>query len=306
MIILNNDEVTAKQLRANFFTVFIILCFATIIFRASDFLISEDFFAQEQLINEYIISDIPENPEELTDGPEIFEYTQKIETPPTPTHGLSRFFDKLYQVERGFDIVLRIAYHGDSMIEDNHTVNAVRRNFERRFGQDFIVIDNYAVRGSSGLSLLKQDFADAPDYDLIILQYGANVLSSGRSTYKWYGDRMIKVIEHLRRSFSQADILVVSSADKAAKYGNEIATDTLVYSLIRSQEDYANATNSGFINIFDLMGGAGTMADWVRRTPPLGARDFIHLSPAGSRKIGNALYEQLENEYEDYKANRSD
>ncbi|MDR0304496.1 MAG: hypothetical protein LBH98_07000 [Chitinispirillales bacterium] len=173
--------------------------------------------------------------------------------------------------------------------------------------QNGIFVDNFSIRGSSGLPLIYLDkplmnaFQKKFDYDLIILQFGANVIKSDIKKYKWYSEKMTKVVEHIRECFPQADILIISAADKAAKYGNKIQTDSLIYPLLRSQREYALTTNSSFINLFKIMGGEGTMAKWVNEYPPLGAKDFIHFSPTGAKIIANAVYEKLEEEYQNYK-----
>ena len=180
------------------------------------------------------------------------------------------------------------------------------------FGMDFsaqngVYVDNFSIRGSSGLPLvhlnksLMNTFQKYFNYDLIILQFGANVIKPDIKKYKWYCDKMINVVKHIRECFPEADILVISAADKAAKYAAEIKTDTLIYPLLRSQREYASVTNSSFINLFQIMGGEGTMAQWVNREPPLGAKDFIHFSPSGAKILGNAIYEKLEEEYQSYK-----
>ena len=170
-----------------------------------------------------------------------------------------------------------------------------------------VFIDNFALRGSSGLPLihlnknLMNAFQQKYNYDLVVLQFGANVIRPDVANYRWYSDRMSGVVRHFRKCFPNADILVISAADKAARYGSEIKTDTLVYSLLRSQKEYASATNASFIDLFSAMGGEGTMAKWIAADPPLGARDFIHFSPAGARIIANAIFDKLEEEFEIFK-----
>jgi len=204
---------------------------------------------------------------------------------------------------------LRINGVGDSIVLefiDAQNIPFFGINFSQSKG---VYIDNFSVRGSSGLPLihLEKDIMNAFhksfDYDLVILQFGANVIRQDVKTYKWYSEKMVKVVEHLRECFPGADVLVISAADKAAKYGAEIKTDSLVYPLLRSQREYANITNSGFINLFQLMGGEGTMAQWVSMDPPLGSKDLVHFSYPGTNIIANKIYEKLDSQYRNYKKN---
>jgi len=174
-------------------------------------------------------------------------------------------------------------------------------------GDNGVNIDDFALRGSSGLPLaslstgLMNAFQREFGYDLLILQFGANVLQSNVTKYKWYEDRMTKVVNHLKKCFPGADILVISQADKATKYGTEMKTDTTLAALLRAQERYARNTGAAFINLFQLMGGEGKMLEWADAKPSLAAPDYTHFNAAGAKKIAGLIYERLNREYEDFK-----
>lgn len=171
-------------------------------------------------------------------------------------------------------------------------------------------IDNYSLRGNSGLplSVLSTGLMNSFDsklggYDLIILHYGANVLSVGAKSFDWYERNMTRVVEHLRRCFPNADILVISTADKATKIEEEMKTDPGVYILLKAQKNYARKTGSGFINLFSLMGGDGSMAKWVDEYQWAG-KDYTHFSAKGSQKIAGFIYKELIKGYDKYKDER--
>jgi len=171
-------------------------------------------------------------------------------------------------------------------------------------------IDNYSLRGNSGLplSVLSTGLMNSFDsklggYDLIILHYGANVLSVGAKSFDWYERNMTRVVEHIRRCFPNADILVISTADKATKIEEEMKTDPGVYILLKAQKNYARKTGSGFINLFSLMGGDGSMAKWVDEYQWAG-KDYTHFSAKGSQKIAGFIYKELIKGYDKYKAER--
>ena len=68
-----------------------------------------------------------------------------------------------------------------------------------------VVVDNYSLRGHSGLSLERLDSASCAafrlirPYDLIILQYGLNVARDSVMNYDWYAQRMLKAIAQVKR-----------------------------------------------------------------------------------------------------------
>lgn len=168
-------------------------------------------------------------------------------------------------------------------------------------------VDNFSIRGNSGLplSLLSKDLMNAFDrvlqYDLIVLHYGANVLNYGTTDYSWYKKAMTNVVNHLKQCFPNADILIISTADKSNKIDQLMKTSPAVLPLIKAQKEYANETGSGFINLYSLMGGDGSMVQWVEQKPALANKDYTHFSIKGAHKIGGLIYDDLQKGYYEYK-----
>ncbi|WP_298952098.1 hypothetical protein [uncultured Nonlabens sp.] len=182
------------------------------------------------------------------------------------------------------------------------------------YGIDFsdatgIAVDGFSSRGNSGLPLSilnigqMRKFDQVLSYDLIILQFGANVLTHKSKNYNWYSSRMTKVIHHLQQAFPDADILILGTADKGTKFENIIKTDTSVVKLLRAQQHYAAKTESGFMSLFHLMGGVNTMPIWTDQK--LANDDFTHFSSRGSRKIGRMIYGSLMEDYSAFAKARS-
>jgi lysophospholipase L1-like esterase len=174
------------------------------------------------------------------------------------------------------------------------------------YGVDFsnhtgIAVDGFSNRGNSGLPLSLLDISQLQmfdknfSYDLIILQFGANVLAIKSKNYNWYKSRMTKVVHHLKQAFPEADILILGTADKGTKFEGAVKTDSSVVKLLRSQQGYALKTESNFISLFHLMGGVNSMPIWTDQK--LANNDYTHFSPQGSRKIGRMIYGELMDGY---------
>lgn len=173
-------------------------------------------------------------------------------------------------------------------------------------------IDNFSSRGNSGLPLslletsLMQNFEKKlGKYDLIVLHFGANVLNYGSLNYSWYVKGMTKVIHQLKTCFPNASILIVSTADKSTKYDTEMKTDLAVIPLANAQKKYAEETNSGFINLFQLMGGENSMVKWVESEPSLATKDYTHFNARGSKKVAQLIYNELMKEYALFKQSKN-
>ena len=114
---------------------------------------------------------------------------------------------------------------------------------------------------------------------------------------------MTKVVEHLKASFPEADILILGTADRGTKMENLIKTDSGVVKLLRSQQIYAANTNSAFMSLFHLMGGANTAQVW--NAHKFMNNDYTHFSPRGSQKIGRMIYRDLMDDYDAFAKARS-
>ncbi|MBW7869531.1 MAG: hypothetical protein H3C39_00545 [Flavobacteriia bacterium] len=170
-------------------------------------------------------------------------------------------------------------------------------------------LDNFSSRGNSGLPFslfdtqLMNDFDKSLDYDLIVLHFGANVLSYGKKDYSWYGNSMTKVVNHLKECFPNTDILIISTADKASKVDGKMQTDPSVAHLLEAQRNYAMLTQSGFLDLYDLMGGENSMVNWVDSEPSMANKDYTHFNSRGAEKIAGLIYNQIIKGYEDFKKN---
>jgi len=181
-------------------------------------------------------------------------------------------------------------------------------NFDNQQG---IHIDNFSNRGNSGLPLstfkegFMNQFQQKLGYQLIVLHYGTNVLNYGSNNYGWYERQMTRVVEHIRRSFPGASILVVSTADKSTKYELNMQTDSAVVPLVDAQRKYAITNHTGFVNLYQLMGGDGSMIKWVEEVPVRANKDYTHFNHRGAKDISALIFKQLEEGYELFKKERS-
>jgi len=142
-------------------------------------------------------------------------------------------------------------------------------------------------------------------YDLIILQFGTNVLNYGSLNYGWYEKKMKNVVAHLKECFPGASILIISTADKSTKYELTMKTDSAVVPLASAQKRYAVQAESGFINLYTLMGGDGSMVKWVEEVPAKANKDYTHFNHRGAKQIAGLIYKQLMDGYEEYKVLRA-
>ncbi len=168
-------------------------------------------------------------------------------------------------------------------------------------------VDNFSQRGNSGIPISKFDvnlmqaFQRKLNYDMIVLHYGTNVLGYGTLDFSWYDKSMTRTVNRLKLCFPGVPILIISTADKSTKYDLQMKTDSAVVPLSTSQKSYALKTQSGFVNLYTLMGGDGSMTKWVEQDPSLANKDYTHFNPRGAKKIAEMLYGEINKGYEQYK-----
>lgn len=198
------------------------------------------------------------------------------------------------------------------LVSDVSASNALALRFEphdslKLYGFSFesargIYVDNFAMRGNSGMCLaqvnatLHRQFNAYQDYKLVILQYGLNAVNEEDSSrYHWYERQMITVINKLKTSFPKASILIIGVSDRSSNQNGTFATMPSIPVMRDTQRRIARKTQVAFWDLYEAMGGANSMVAFVEAEPPLGAKDYTHLTFAGGRKLAQLLARALLN-----------
>ncbi len=167
-----------------------------------------------------------------------------------------------------------------------------------------VVVDNFSMRGSAGYTLSNipaatlAQFAAQRPYDLIVVHYGLNVANSRQGNYSGYTRQMGEAIDHLRRAYPQASILVVSMPDRDQRTDAGLRTMRGVESLVAYQQLMASDHAVSFFNLFEAMGGRESMKTLVDKG--LANKDYTHINFKGGRHLARLLYDGLMAGYHSY------
>lgn len=179
-------------------------------------------------------------------------------------------------------------------------------------GKRGVIVDNFSLRGSSGLSLrgIPQDmltqFNRQRPYDLIILEYGLNVATERGRNYDNYQKGLLTSIEHLKDCFPQAGILLLSVGDRDYKTEDgDLRTMPGIKNLVRYQQNTAAESAIAFWNMFEAMGGEGSMAKLVHTKPSMANYDYTHINFRGGKHLATLLYDALMAGKEQYDRRRA-
>jgi lysophospholipase L1-like esterase len=174
-----------------------------------------------------------------------------------------------------------------------------------------VVIDNYSFRGISGfeLGMLDESVLDEISrtgvYDLIVIQYGVNMMFRPTDkNYDYYSKGMNPVIKRLKERIGASDFLLVSCSDRAFRYGNEWKTAIGLESLLKVQAKIACNNSIPFFNLFETMGGSGTIVKWAEGDPRLAAKDYIHASPRGAIVLGRDFFDAFMKDFKKLSTNK--
>jgi len=170
-----------------------------------------------------------------------------------------------------------------------------------------IIVDNFSFRGISGIEyknidtfFLKQIQAENP-YDLIVLQFGINVLYKPETTnFNFYSKLFEPVLDKFKKCFTGAEILVIGSTDRAFRYTDVYSSAIGMDSLIKLQAAMAYNNKASFYNQYASMGGKNSLVKWVEQNPPMANKDYIHPNAKGAEELGKYLFDAVMKEYRKY------
>lgn len=171
-----------------------------------------------------------------------------------------------------------------------------------------IILDNYSFRGITGVEFKKIDddflrtVQDSHHYDLIVMQYGVNLLFRPNDTdYSYYTKIMSPVLEKFVKAFPKTDILLVSSADRAFRYDGLYKTAIGMPNLLETQAKLAYDHHLAFFNLYESMGGENSIVNWASQDPPLANKDYIHPNAKGADILAEKLFKAIMKDYKNYK-----
>jgi lysophospholipase L1-like esterase len=170
-----------------------------------------------------------------------------------------------------------------------------------------VIVDNFSFRGISGVEFATIDsaflnaVASENKYDLLIFQYGVNVLYRPNDTnFSWYARMLKPVVKKIRKSFPESDLLIVSTADRAFRYGDEYRSAIGIDSLIKVQAAIAYETGAGFYNQFATMGGHNSIVEWANAKPALANKDYVHPNAKGADILAEHFFNAIMRDYHKY------
>lgn len=160
-----------------------------------------------------------------------------------------------------------------------------------------VTVDNYSIRSNNGQALfgtsttINRQIAEMAPYDLVILQYGLNIMQENVTNYSGYASRVEKMISLVRECFPSAAVMVFSTSDRSVKSESGYASINSASAMIRWQRQAAKNMGATFWSVYDAMQRYGGMERFVANG--WAGKDYTHINYAGGGKIADAFVKAL-------------
>lgn len=167
-------------------------------------------------------------------------------------------------------------------------------------GNAGVSLDCMSSRGFSGITLtrvspeLSREMAEFVNYDLIILEFGINAMSAKQKNYSVYCSRMVEVINHVRKCYPEADILLMGVGDRGERRGSQVRSMATAQAMIDAQRDAARRAHCLFWDTREAMGGEDAVVKWC--SDGLINKDYIHLTHKGGARLAKELFNAIQSD----------
>ncbi len=165
-------------------------------------------------------------------------------------------------------------------------------------GSTGVLVDNYSVRSNNGQAMFWTSAAVNAQidkalggYDLVILQYGLNIMQSGVNKYTSYGAQVEKMILYARQCFPRAAVVVMGVSDRSFKKAGIYQPMGEAINLTEFQRNAARNQGACFWETYDAMQQQGGMSKFVANG--WAGKDFTHINLKGGRQIAWAMADAL-------------
>lgn len=161
-----------------------------------------------------------------------------------------------------------------------------------------VSVDNYSVRGNSGAPMARlnaqlcRELDRLEPTDLIILEYGLNVVSADVMNYNGYKKQMLQVIAALQAAFEGVPILMMGVSEQSIQQDGQFVTNPAVQAMDKAQRETAKTAGIAYWSTLRAMQQLGGMDKFVEFG--WAAKDYTHVGTGGGRKIAQKLFEALE------------
>ena len=167
------------------------------------------------------------------------------------------------------------------------------------FNRAGVIYDALGINGARASRPLRWDWKvlasnlERRDPDLIIVAYGSNEVSDPDLDLDDYRLSFTTLLKKFHDAAPRASILVIGPPDRAMRTGHNWKTVARMPALVEAQRQAAFEAGAAFYDLFEAMGGSGSIERWTTQAQPLAQPDRVHLTSAGYRLVADGLYQRM-------------
>lgn len=160
-----------------------------------------------------------------------------------------------------------------------------------------ITLDNFSVRSNNGRALfwtspaLNAQLHQLAPYDLVVLQYGLNIMQQGVHGYSKYATQLEQMVAYIRECFPGAAVLLLGVSERWVKGEAGYAPMDAIPSMLEWQRRAAQKSGAAFWDTCEAMRAQGGMQRFVAEG--WAGKDYTHINYGGGRRIAQELFEAL-------------
>lgn len=210
----------------------------------------------------------------------------------------------------------RTTFHFDAPVE---RVTLTLSGYARVYGimldgDTGVCVDNIPMRGCSGTMFtninrsLLTDYYRKENVRLIIMQYGGNsvpYLKTAKSI-SGYASQMERQIRYLQECAPQAKVLMIGPSDMSTMIKGNWQTYPMLPEIIDSLRTAANRAGAAYWDMYQVMGGHNSMAQWCSEQPALAGSDHIHFTQKGATRVADLFCKSIMLYYDYFRWRRGD
>jgi len=175
-------------------------------------------------------------------------------------------------------------------------------------GNAGVSVDNVPMRGCSG-TIFRRINAETlrRSYQMLgvkalILQFGGNALPgmSSKASADAYGKKFLEELKYLKSINPELLLFVIGPADMSVRINGSFQTHQQLENVRDALKKATLDAGGVFWDMYEAMGGNGSMVQWVKSKPALGSPDYIHFTQRGAVRISEIFYQSLMKEYDMY------
>ncbi len=162
--------------------------------------------------------------------------------------------------------------------------------------QEGVVVDNFSVRSNSGDAIfhsnaaLNRQLNDFLGYDLVVLQYGLNIMLPDKTNYSKYQAQLEDVIKYVKAGFPASQIVVMGVSERGVLRDSDTTYTSINSAPALSRHQKAAADSQGvlFWDTYGAMESLGGLDAFVRNGWI--AADRTHFNFYGGKALAKKMY----------------